>query len=235
VQVPRTTKTTYVAFGDSITEGFLRDRPETFLVDGLTYPGQLQMMLTLKYPAQAFSMINEGVGGETAAEGRRRLPGVLDAEKPEVLLLLEGYNEIRFLAPSSIENDLRLMVGEAQRRGILVLLATLTPVTPGKEKDSPGHASAIRAVNTKIRALAPRLKVPLVDLFAALDGRWSMFGSDGVHPNPSGYQLMAEAFFAEIVRGFDAPVALRPSDLTLFASPVSPAGSTTRSADGPAF
>ena len=50
-----------------------------------------------RYPSQPIVVVNEGKGGEDTRGGARRLPQVLEADKPEVLLLLEGDQQPRRL------------------------------------------------------------------------------------------------------------------------------------------
>ena len=209
VKVPRITTTKLVAFGDSFTEGFLRDRPETFVVDSLTYPSQLEDLLTQKYPAQDITVVNAGLGGERSEEGRNRIPGVLDREQPGVVIILEGSNLIDLTPAFDIASDIRSMVRSAQVRGVYPIVATLMPVFNASER-----ASNVRTVNGKIRTVASQLGVTLVDLYALMDGKSSLFGSDGSHPNPDGYRLMAEAFFDAIMNNLEGPPALLPYGLT---------------------
>ena len=66
--------TKFMAFGDSITEGFLREPADfgtTFrLVDPVeNYPYGLQQMLRERYGSDDIVVINEGLGGETIEEG----------------------------------------------------------------------------------------------------------------------------------------------------------------------
>ncbi len=219
VKVPRVAKTKFLAFGDSFTEGFLREAPTTLIIPSLSYPAQLQDMLKDKYPAQAegITVVNAGKGGESAEGGKGRLPGVLNQERPQVLFLLEGINGIEVTALSDIADLIRDMIREAQARGIYVLLSTLLPITDVKEADSPGRRSKIQAVNQKIHALAGQLDVRLVNLYALMDGRSSLFGSDGFHPNPDGYRVMAESFLRVIMNALGLEPALtdldhRPAD-----------------------
>ena len=69
-----------LAFGDSLTSG-VGTRPE------LSYPIQLSRLLARK-------VVNAGVSGEVSAEGARRLPGLLDQIKPELLIICHGGNDI---------------------------------------------------------------------------------------------------------------------------------------------
>jgi hypothetical protein len=96
--VPRIASTRYVAFGDSITEG--KPGPAGYHADPRfpfpnAYAKVLYDRLTEAYTAQTIEMYDEGIGGEKSArvppnDGVSRLPGVLTAETPQMLLLHEG-------------------------------------------------------------------------------------------------------------------------------------------------
>ena len=94
-------KTRFMAFGDSITDGAVSLAPLIMLGPPDTYPFKLEQMLRERYPSQSVIVVNEGRGGEDTRGGARRLPAVLDAEKPEVLLLLEGINNRRLPRPGT--------------------------------------------------------------------------------------------------------------------------------------
>ena len=93
---PQTSVTRYVTFGDSITEGF----PHTIVPQLLdpapesSYPAVLLSLLRARYTAQTIAVLDEGIGGELLAAGMARLPGVLGADAPGALLLMEGANDI---------------------------------------------------------------------------------------------------------------------------------------------
>ena len=116
---PKLRVTRFMAFGDSITEGFISPG---FLPSGVTpsemaallraaggrpiagistavqpqnaYPAQLRNLLTPVYATQLISVTNEGLGGELTTEGVSRLTSSLLSMRPEVLLLFEGFNNI---------------------------------------------------------------------------------------------------------------------------------------------
>lgn len=234
--------TRFMAFGDSITEGFVSDafpvpagtspvgilallraaRGRTFpgistAIQPLSaYPAQLLTLLAPAYATLPIGVTNAGISGERAAQGVSRIMGALQSARPEVLLLLEGINDIDLAALldqigprtgvldiSPIAADLRSMVLIAQGLGVEVLLATLTPVT-FEEEASPGARAAVLNLNAEIRRMAIELGLGgAVDLHAILDGVPGIIGSDTLHPTAMGYRRMAEIFFAEIVSRYD--------------------------------
>ena len=59
-----------------------------------SYPTQLAAMLADRYKSQSPTVANAGVPRETAFDGANRIDGVIDRVHPEVLLLLEGVNDL---------------------------------------------------------------------------------------------------------------------------------------------
>ena len=236
---PTLTFTQFMSFGDSITEGFVFAGPLPAGVTALdipavlggaggpaipgilravepfsSYPTRLLTLLTPAYLTQFIAVTNQGISRERAAQGAARLPLSIQAFLPEVLLLLEGFNDINLelgLQPAGtpvdvdpIANTLRDMVLTAEARGVEVLLATLTPVTDVREASDPGTRTAVLELNDEIRRMSPQLgNGGIVDLHSALDGVPGMIGADGFHPTVAGYRRIAEVFFAEIVSRYD--------------------------------
>jgi lysophospholipase L1-like esterase len=214
--VPRIAATRYVAFGDSITEG--KPGPAGYHADPRfpfpnAYAKVLYDRLTERYTAQTIEMYDEGIGGNQVhggppPDGVTRLPGVLTADTPQVLLLQEGVNDL--ITGDSIANvigGLRTMVRTAQSRGILVFLATLLPQRPGGSRT--GHIELIVPANDAIKALAASEGAILVDVYQAFGGSpdpW--IDADGLHPTVEGYRKMAETFFAEIQRRLEVYEAM---------------------------
>jgi lysophospholipase L1-like esterase len=200
-RIPTIASTRFLAFGDSITEGVTS--PASGILQRVdlpdAYPGKLQQMLAARYTAQSIAVLNRGVAGERLAQGVERLPGVLDADRPEVLLLLEGVNNIRNVPTAELANDLDDMVREALRRNIKVLLATLLPISDAREAGREGTQQAIRDLNEEIYDIARRrgLGAP-VDPYTVFLQNPSLIGIDGLHPTAAGYTRLAEVFFEAI-------------------------------------
>lgn len=198
-------KTKFMAFGDSITYGAVSLAPLLMLDGPETYPFKLEQMLRQRYVGQSIVVTNHGKGGDQTNQAVLRLPSELDAERPDVLLLLEGINAIRALSASRQEGYLRTMIVDAKKRNVEVIIATVMPVAPnGKLQPASEYMAAIRALNTRIISLALEQDIGnVVDLFGLFDANMHLLGGDGLHPTAEGQTRIAEAFRDEIVRRYD--------------------------------
>jgi len=218
--VPRLSVTTFVAFGDSMTEGSNVLLPLAVPIPPGSYPGDLSAMLTARYTTQTFTVLDEGVPGETVDTGRLRLPRVLSSDRPGALLLLEGVNDLNAFGASaipSIASSLQGMVRAGRGSGAVVFWATLPPQRPG---GSRAYApTLIEPLNERIRVLAPTEGAVLVDLYRDFNGEVDqLLQADGLHPNAAGYQRMAQSFFTAI-RGKLEVATQTPAIVTTGAAP----------------
>lgn len=222
VQPPPTLGVTRIlAFGDSLTAGVLQ---RTVVASEQSYPGQLERRLGSAYRAQTIHVFNEGLPGERAVAAPPRLSAALARHRPEVVLLMEGTNDLGFPGDQGAAGALEAidrMLQITRTAGAAPVLATVPPV---RASVWPGHAASIPDFNRRARSLAAARGVPLVDIHEVVTrGRCSTggggslpcLGPDGVHPTVEGYGLMADAFFDLIVRSYDQPVSAqaRPSAL----------------------
>jgi lysophospholipase L1-like esterase len=212
---PQLTKTKFLAFGDSITAGEVtvplngtaRDGSPNYkfiVVPATSYPQQLQNRLRERYTGQASAIIvtNAGLPAETAQNGRVRLRSVLASTPAEVVIILEGYNELThptnaadLLPPAALA--IEGMVKESKVAGARVILATLPPPRPGGSKAV--STALVTNLNARIRATAAAEGALLVDLYAGMiDEVQRYMGVDGLHPTEAGYERMAELVFAAI-------------------------------------
>lgn len=218
--VPQISVTKIVAYGDSLTEGVTSPDPTTLLLNlPDSYPMKLQALLSARYTDQAVEVFNEGCSGEFAngssrncAGGVKRLPGVLDRDKPQVVLLMHGANDLNNDRPiSDVVGALEQMIDEAQRRGIVVIVASLPPQNPDGSRGN--GAEALPEFSRQVGRMAADEDAIFLDLFNIL-GTWQGYiGVDGLHPTPAGYQRIAELWQEEIRRKFeitgDPPQTLR--------------------------
>jgi len=195
---PHISVTRFMAFGDSITEG----DPSV----GPAYPTLLGTELSNRYTAQQIVVFNEGHGGEMTTDGEDRIKKRVAIDNPQVVLILEGVNDINFYGESgesTVIFNLQRMVRSTEDAGATPFLATLLPQRPGGQR---AYApDLIAPTNEKIRAIQGAV---LVDLYAAFGGEaGTLIGPDGLHPSASGYQKIAETFLDAIRMRFEAPSA----------------------------
>ena len=183
----------FSAFGDSITLGLVVPSRDPLIIQHTPgYVGPLQSMLADAFGPVAIS--NDGVGGETTSEGLGRISGVIQARRPDSLLLMEGTNDITFLVdPPTIAFNLQQMVNRAkfEQPGIITFLGMIIPRNEGWEAELNRRTDQ---VNELLVGVADTTGATLVDTHTALDGHGEFF-SDHVHPNEDGYAILAGAWY----------------------------------------
>jgi lysophospholipase L1-like esterase len=203
---PRLQRTRIMAFGDSLTYGstLLGSDPYDFVFPRETaYPTVLGQLLSARYTDQTITVSNRGLVGEQAWRALSRFGAVFTEDRPDVVVLLEGYNDYRVaLAEGTtfgIDNavlGISELAGEARRRGARVFICTLTPGKPGRVQIP---ASVLETINDRYRQIARGEGAVLVDLYSALLPELNANVSvDGLHLTPLGYRRVAEAVFAAI-------------------------------------
>lgn len=158
-----------LAFGDSLTRGTGAGEADA------AYPAMLAERI-------GQPVINAGVPGEESAEGLIRLPDLLDREKPDLLLLCHGGNDLlRNRSEERLRDNLRRMVDYARDRDIPVVLIAV-----------PARALPLRPAGL-YRELAEELGIPLLENTLSDILRDSSLRADPIHPNSAGYARLAEA------------------------------------------
>ena len=222
-RTPQLARTRFLAFGDSITEGEVvapvtgitpqGDAPSHrfVIVPSAAYPFVLQTLLATHYPPQAATVVNAGRSGEGAADATT-LPRFIEAvntHRPDVVLILTGYNDLLGLGPSGVNASgalaaVNALAAEARGRNARVFIGTVTPNRPGLRRSIP--TSVLQSFNERLLSVARGEGAVLVDLYAALAADVTTYiGADGLHPTEDGYRRMAEAFFAAIRRDLELP------------------------------
>jgi lysophospholipase L1-like esterase len=211
--------TRFLAFGDSFTEG-QNGRPgllgERFVDVPNSYPTKLQLLLNAEYPGQSIVVANRGVGGDKVEVGLRKLSGVLAGERPEALLLLDGYNNLlaecrpRDVAKQGCLREIDrvvatirdcIHVARTPEYGVqYIFVSTLTPPGPHLSgMDRRIAPEAIAQTNARLSDAVRAEGAILVDPYPLFAGREAEYvDDDGLHLRPAGYQAIADAFFAAI-------------------------------------
>lgn len=165
---------TLLAFGDSLTQGVGVPPAES-------YPAVLARLSGRR-------VINAGVSGEVTEQGRARFGALLEQTRPDLVLLLEGGNDIlRNLDPARTQANLAAMIEQAQAQGVQVVLIAV----PGKRLFSDAAPF--------YSALAEQYGLVLEDALIADLLRQRKYKSDSLHFNRAGYRVMAESLHERLV------------------------------------
>jgi len=163
-----------LAFGDSLTYG-------TGTAETESYPAVLSRLT-------GRNVINSGVPGEVSSAGVERLAELLDREKPALMILCHGGNDLLGRHDQQqLAANLRAMIRLARDRGVAVLLVAVPSpdllLKPPKLYDEVAQEFRLPIE----RKILPRIL-----------GKSSL-KSDYIHPNAAGYKMFAEAL-AELMK-----------------------------------
>lgn len=166
-----------VFLGDSITEGW---------------------KLEQSFPRKPY--VNRGISGQTTSQILLRFrQDVIDLH-PRVVVILAGTNDLAEntgpTTDAQIEGNLESMAQLARANHIAVVLCSILPTVHYKwHPQLPNPAPRIAAINRSLAAYAARAHDVYVDYYAALkDPQGALkqgLSSDGVHPLPAGFAIMA--------------------------------------------
>lgn len=160
-----------VAFGDSLTYG-------TGAGPDAAYPAVLAALT-------GRTVVNAGVPGDTTQSALERLPGVLDAHRPRLVLLCLGGNDmLRKTPPSLTESNLRSMIETIRSHGAQVVLIGVP--APRLFGGPPEFYARI----------ADDLDLPLESEVFDDVLRDNRLKSDPIHANAAGYRVVAERLAA---------------------------------------
>lgn len=161
-------------------------------------------------------VVESGISGQTASEMKDRLPGVLEVNKPRVVVILAGTNDLgqhaNFKQITSDITELHTKVLTSGRTpgkhtfSIAVTIPQCSWLKPKGDKKI-NHDEKRKAVNKAIRLTVERCRtrVGLLDLESIFDQSseennkyWSV---DMVHFSPLGYDEIGRLVF-EVLKGF---------------------------------
>jgi lysophospholipase L1-like esterase len=158
-----------LAFGDSLTYGY--GAPDQ------SYPKQLQPLIQRE-------VINAGIPGELSSTGLQRLPKLLERYHPSLVILCHGGNDIlRRMSQERLKANLAAMIRLCREYRAQVLLVDVPAFGMLGLKTLPLYAE-----------LSWEEGVLYEGGILAMIENDPVLKSDTIHPNASGYRLMAEAF-----------------------------------------
>lgn len=197
---------TIVALGSSSTSGFGATSPSH------TYPGRLAVELRHLLPGRDISVVNKGVGGETAVDMVRRFDRDVFALKPDLVIWQVGTNAvIHDLDLTGYGDVVRAGIERLKAAGIDVVVMDLQYAP--KVVNRPAHAE----MQASLAAAAAAEGVPLFRRFDIMRhwveerrlGFGHVLNDDGLHLNDFSYGCVAHLLAAAIVQdAHAAPAAL---------------------------
>lgn len=171
---------TVLALGDSLTHG-TGAAPES------SYPAELARLT-------GWQVVNAGVPGDTAAQGLERLPALLEAHHPALVIISLGGNDLlRRLPEDALRATLEQACAHATASGAQVLLVavprpSISAAFTGSLTDHPLYGE-----------LAERLKLPLQRQGWSEVLADERLRSDAIHANAEGYAEFARRLRATAV------------------------------------
>ncbi|MFM2368581.1 MAG: hypothetical protein RL619_881 [Bacteroidota bacterium] len=167
-----------VFMGDSITEFWTTINPEYF---------------------SDKPYINRGISGQTTPQMLVRFRADVIALKPAAVIILAGINDIAGnTGPATldmIKNNIFSMAELAKVNQIKVILCSVLPALDFPWKPNQNPAEKVVTLNEMIKNYAATNGIVYLDYYSAMvDGRKGLLASysnDGLHPNKTGYQVMA--------------------------------------------
>ncbi|MDR6956388.1 acyl-CoA thioesterase-1 [Pseudomonas brassicacearum] len=160
---------TVLIVGDSISAAFGLDTRQGWVT-----------LLEQRLKAEGFDdkVVNASISGDTSSGGLARLPALLSAHKPDLVILELGGNDgLRGQPPTQLQQNLAVMIDSSRASGAKVLLLGMQlPPNYGRR-----YTDAFARVYS---TLAEEKKVPLVPFFLKdIGGVPGMMQGDGLHPS----------------------------------------------------
>ena len=179
----------YVAFGDSITDGY--GVPRGFV-------SFLTEQISKTHPDLDLITINAGMSGDTSRGGLYRLGRDVIEHRPDLVSINFGVNDaFSGISPRQFSDNLRDMASRIRDAGcdrILMLSCEAIPEDWAEQQVLP-YWEAMKALADEVNCF-----------YADVHGRWveelrggrpesDLIISGDLHPNEEGHRLIAEAVF----------------------------------------
>lgn len=208
-----------VALGDSVTQGCMQAGVFDFRH---VYHSLLKTMLEAEFPRTTFSVINAGVGGESAAGGLKRLDRDVIQHKPDLTLVAFCLNDsCGGLARLQAYRDNMGAIFQRVRSGCDSDLMAVTPnfmATRANRRIAPEHrkfadtiigtqnAGVLKTYVETLKEAAAASAVPVADVHA----EWEKLANEGKdttrmlvnglnHPDTARHKLAAETILKAIL------------------------------------
>jgi len=147
--------------------------------------------------------VNRGIGGQITSQMLARMKADVVDLKPKAMLVLAGTNDIARGTPLGIiENNLHMMCDLADAAKIKVILASVLPIHDYNQNVNPSYLRSkqrppeqIKNLNAWLKTFAQNRGYVYLDYYNAMTDSAGFLrqdlAEDGLHPNATGYRVMA--------------------------------------------
>lgn len=172
------------------------------------------------FPERDF--VNRGISGQITGEMLGRMKADVIDLKPAAVVILAGTNDIARGVPlQTIENNFTMMATLADAYRIKVIIASVLPIhdyhkdkNPQYERSPQRPPQTILSLNAWLRAFCQQRGYAYVDYFSqTVDAKGFLnaeLADDGLHPNSTGYRVMAPLVLAAIQKAVPPPQGPQP-------------------------
>ncbi len=136
---------------------------------------------------------NASISGDTSGGGLSRLPTLLEAHQPQLVIIALGSNDgLRALSLTSLHSNLEQMITLAQAQGATVLLPGMA-IPPNY---GPRYSERFAAIYPELREAHGLPEAPILLEQVVLDHELML--ADNLHPNATGQVLLFETMWPTI-------------------------------------
>lgn len=213
-----------VGFGDSLTMGATANgvfEPE------IVYHAQLKKLLERSYPRAIFSVINSGIGGDTATTGLKRIDRDVVRYQPDLIIVGFGGNDLSDseAGAKQYENSLReiIKILREKTKADLILVTPTYMASRDNGKIPPDQQDMLKrlirfqneGIVKKFAGIVKAVGASEGVLVADVYSRWEALEQSGKdttamltnglnHPNAEGHQIEALLLMEMIENAFKA-------------------------------
>jgi len=159
-----------VCFGDSLTKGFGS-------TDNQSYPYYLQKLVNIP-------VINKGINGNTSKDGLNRTDDILQFKNSLVIVEFGANDFFQQISISETKKNMEQIIDKLKQDNIVVLVST--------------EDKQLNKLYSMLKSLAKEKNVLFIN--GILNEIWNnrnLF-SDEIHPNSTGYKLIADKIYKNI-------------------------------------
>jgi acyl-CoA thioesterase-1 len=184
---------TLVCLGNSLTAGYGATTPG---VDNKSksYPAYLQSKINIP-------VINSGVSGDTTSQGLSRVNSDVLSKNPRIVIIELGANDLfQGISVTATQNNLQNIINMVNNGNRKIYIAKFYTEAVARAmavnfgiNNYNIQTALINQYDTMYNTLASSDNVTLID--DIWKGVWGIHMSDNVHPNATGYEIMANNYF----------------------------------------